>query len=366
MRPTNEQPPRLTLGKTLISVVVVGFVAGGAQRGLAHESTEAMVSSAQQFLNSLDPAARAKAQFTMDDDRRQNWHFVPDKFIKPDGKRMGLAVKEMSAIQRLFAQRLLHSALSHKGYPQSVTIMALEQILHDLENKNPIRDPELYHVCIFGEPAKNGTWAWRFEGHHLSVNVTIIDGHIASVTPSFFGSNPAIVKDGPHKGLQVQRAEQELARQLVNSLSTEQRKIAILDGKAPRDIVTAQRSSFDRNEFQPPQGIRFDQLSENQQIQLRKLVAEYTSKYRPDVLRGLKKEPSLEDGADVYFAWMGGTKAGQEHYYRVQTPTYLFEYDNTQNDANHIHAVWRTFDGDFGVDLLRQHYENSSHHQNKR
>ena len=153
-----------------------------------------------------------------------------------------------------------------------------------------------------------------------------------------------------------------MARQLVNSLSAEQQETAILGGKAPRDIFTAQKSSFVRNEFHPPQGVRFDQLTEKQQDQLRQLVAEYTGKYRPEVLRHLKKETTLGDGDRVFFAWIGGTQPGQGHYYRVQTPHYLFEYDNTQNDANHIHAVWRTFDGDFGVDLLRQHYENSSHH----
>jgi len=186
---TNELPASSTGRLTLTFVAIVGATLVTAQPGVAHDSTKEMTESAQSFMKSLDKTARDKVQFKLNDSQRQNWHFVPDKFIKPDGRRIGLVVKEMTPIQRLFAQRLLHSALSHKGYLQSVTIMALEQILHDLENENPIRDPELYYVSIFGEPKESGSWGWRFEGHHLSVNVTIIDGHVASVTPSFFGSS---------------------------------------------------------------------------------------------------------------------------------------------------------------------------------
>jgi hypothetical protein len=341
-------------------------VSATAQLTRAHEPADEMVLAARRFIASLDEGQREKALFKLDSNKRDFWHFVPDKFIKPDGKRYGVTIGEMTPQQRLLTQALLRTGLSHKGYRQSVTIMTLEAILHDIENQNPIRDPELYYVTIFGEPVANKTWAWRFEGHHLSLNFTLVGGRLFSVTPSFFGTNPAIVKEGPLQGLEVLDVEQNLARKIVKSLSDEQKKTAILSDKAPSDIITSQDRGVDKDAFFPAKGIRFDQLTPEQQSMLLELVNEYVAKYRPPILEQIDQRTPIADSKKMHFAWSGGLEPGQGHYYRVQTPTFLFEYDNTQNAANHIHAVWRQFDGDFGEDLLRAHYKNSPHHAESR
>ncbi len=327
-----------------------------------HDPAVEMAEAASRFVASLDDQQRTETLFDFSSDKRDFWHFVPDRSIKPDGKRYGLKIGDMKPQQRLLAHALLSTGLSHKGYQQAVTIMTLEAILHDLEDDNPIRDPELYYVSIFGKPSADNTWAWRFEGHHVSVNFTLVKGRLFSVTPSFFGTNPAQVKSGPFKGLEVLAVEQNLARKLVKSLSDEQKKLAIFAAKAPRDIITSQDRRANKGAFLPEQGIKFEQLNPKQQTMLLALVNEYAAKYRPPILEQINGRTPIADGKSMYFAWAGGLKRGQGHYYRVQTPSFLFEYDNTQNDANHIHAVWRQFDGDFGEDLLRRHYETAPRH----
>ena len=240
--------------------------------------------------------------------------------------------------------------------------MSLEQILHELENKNPIRNPALYYVSIFGEPSADGTWSWRFEGHHLSINVTIVKGKMLSVTPSFFGTNPATVKEGPFKGLQTLDEEENLARKLVKSLNAEQAKKAIIADKAPKDIFTKQDRKVNKGLFDPTKGITMAELDKKQTKMLKSLIQAYIGKYQKEIVDQVH---SQKDGygkaGDIYFAWMGSVKKGDGHYYRIQTPTFLFEYDSTQNNANHVHAVWRDFDGDFGADLLSEHYKQ--HHK---
>ncbi|MBD3674697.1 MAG: DUF3500 domain-containing protein [Planctomycetaceae bacterium] len=323
----------------------------------AHDPVEEMATAANRFLKSLDKEQTAAAHFKWDDDKREGWYFVPDKFIKPAGKRYGLPLTKMNGAQRALATGLLSSALSHKGFMQAQTVMSLEQILHELENENPIRNPALYYVSIFGEPSAKGTWSWRYEGHHLSINITIVKGKLLSVTPSFFGSNPATVKEGTLKGLQTLADEENLARELVKSLSAEQKKKAILAAEAPADIFTGQDRKVDKGLFTPTKGISQDELNADQKKLLDQMIKTYALKYRLEIVEQMKERKNLFSAKDVRFAWMGGTEPGQGHYYRVQTPIFLFEYDCTQNDANHVHAVWRDFDGDFGADLLRMHYE---------
>ncbi len=348
-------PVRLALAALLATSLL-------ATAARAHESPAAeMVTAANRFLNTLDDDARAKAHFEWDSELRTYWHFVPDFAVKPDdqvktkGKRYGLTIGEMSPQQRLFARTLLNSALSHTGQQQVATIQALEKVLYDIE-KRDIRDPELYYVSIFGNPSTEKTWAWRFEGHHLSVNVTLVDGKKYSVTPSFFGTNPHVVKDGPLKGTKVLAAEEDLARELVQSLSAEQRAKAVIPGEAYADILTKENREADESLFQPAKGITFEELDEKQQAMLAKLVDAYVEKYRPEIVADVQTTESTAPAKGTRFAWMGDLKAGG-HYYRVITGDWLFEYDCTQNDANHVHAVWRRFDGDFGEDLLAKHYE---------
>ncbi|MCG8583828.1 MAG: DUF3500 domain-containing protein [Pirellulales bacterium] len=322
----------------------------------AHDPAAEMAEAAQRFIKSLDKDKASKALHEFDDKKKRTWHFLPDKFIPDTKTRFGLSFNQMTQQQRALAQGLLATGLSHRGYLEAMTIVSLEQILFELE-KAPHRDAGLYYVSIYGKPSATGTWFWRFEGHHLSINVTIVEGKLFSLTPSFFGANPAEVKQGPFKGLQVLREEQQLARKLVKSLSPKQRKIAIIETKAPADVITKWDRKVDVTKFQPVKGIRLDQLDAKQQVQLVGLIEAFAKKYRKSLVDNVDARKKLLSGSDVYFAWAGGIEPGEGHYYRIQTPEFLFEYDNTQNNANHIHAVWRDFAGDFGEDLLKKHYE---------
>jgi len=201
-----------------------------------HDANNTMQAAAELFIKSLDAQRRPKAIFEFQSNNRKAWNYLPDKYIKPDGKRYGLTIKEMSPKQRIYAYGLLNSALSQKGSLTVNTVMMLEQFLHELENKNPIRDPELFYVSIFGTPSKSGSWGWRFEGHHLSINVTLVNGQQLALTPIFLGGNPGFVKDGPYKGLRVLGQEEILARQLAVSLTPSQSKEAVISAKAPGDI----------------------------------------------------------------------------------------------------------------------------------
>jgi|TARA_B100001250_G_scaffold393007_1_gene395341 hypothetical protein len=322
-----------------------------------NDPAQDMVSAANNFISSLSKAQKSEAIFKPNDDHREGWYFIPDKFIKPSGKRKGLLIKNMNQQQRLLAHALLASAMSSDGYRQAATVMTLEAILHELENKNPIRDPELYYVSIFGKPDLKSNWGWRFEGHHLSININVANGQLFSVTPSFFGTNPAQSKEGPFKGLEVLADEQILARKLAQSLDADQSKLAILPGKAPADIITKQERVAERKTFMPPKGIPFNKLNKDQQQELRTIIDSYIQKYRPGILNEINGRKKIIGNNDLYFAWAGSLKPEEGHYYRIQSNDFLFEYDNTQNGANHVHAVWRDFDGDFGRDILKEHHK---------
>src|SRR6266550_5730388 len=174
---------------------------------------EEMAAAANNLLATLTPEQAAKATYPLEANERFNWHFIPRE-------RKGLPFKEMAPEQKHLAHALMSTSLSQRGYLKASTIMSLEQVLRDLEQgKGPTRDPELYFVTIFGKPDPKGTWGWRVEGHHLALNFMLVDGKEVSVTPSFLGSNPGEIRDGPRKGLRVLGAEEDLARQLVRSLN---------------------------------------------------------------------------------------------------------------------------------------------------
>ena len=308
---------------------------------------EEMAAAAQNLLAALSEEQRPKAAFAFDSDERENWHFVPKE-------RKGLTLKEMTPAQRHLAYALLNSGLSQRGYAQATTIMSLEQILQDMEGpgrKFP-RDPELYHVSIFGTPAAKGTWSWRFEGHHLSVNFTLVEGKVAAGTPSFMGTNPGEVRTGPRAGLRVLGAEEELGRELVKALTDEQRKVAVIDSKAPDDILTLATRKADLGK---PVGLSLGELTADQRSLAVKLIHAYLDRARGEVAATDFAELEKAGFDNIRFAWAGSLERGQRHYYRVHGPTFVLEYDNTQNDANHVHAAWRDFAGDFGRDALAEH-----------
>jgi hypothetical protein len=328
-------------------LIVVSLAAAGEQ-----SAGGSMAAAAEQFLATLDASQRSKAQLPFDTDERFNWHFVP----RP---RAGLPLKQMTATQRAAALALLAAGLSQKGYGKAEAIRALETVLAEIE-RNPVRrDPELYYVTIFGEPSADATWGWRYEGHHLSQNWTIVRGRSIASSPQFFGSNPAEVRSGPQKGTRVLAAEEDLARALLATLTEAQRGKAVISPDAPDDILTGDARQA---AIQADAGIAAAELTPEQVGMLVALIDEYASA-QPRALAQARLEKIRAAGLDrVKFAWMGGTARGERHYYRVQGPTFLIEYDNTQNDANHVHAVWRDFRGDFGEDLLATHYASSPHH----
>lgn len=334
----------------LLILVLIGVAIHAAD---ADTPAEDMARAAQAFLAALDDDARAEAQVAFDAAERFNWHFVP----RP---RAGLPLRQMSDAQRLAAMDLLEAGLSAKGYKKAEAVRALEPILAEMENNPVRRDPELYYVTVFGEPAPTGTWGWRFEGHHISLNWTLVRGSSIASSPQFFGSNPAEVRSGPGRGTRALGAEEDLARALLDSLGEAQKAQAVISNSAPEDILTGNSR---KAAAQEDIGILYADLSEEQRGLLLAVIEEYASA-QPEVLAEQRVERLRAAGLGrIRFAWMGGLNRGEPHYYRLQGPTFLVEYDNTQNDANHVHAVWRDFEGDFGVDLLGDHYRNSAHHQ---
>ena len=306
-----------------------------------------MVTAAKAYLNSLTPAERERSLFPFASDERTNWHFIPIE-------RKGVALREMTPAQKHLAEALMSAGLSQQGVIKAHTIMSLEQVLKDAEQgKGPERDPENYHVWIFGEPAEQSMWGYRFEGHHISLNFSVVNGHIAS-SPNFFGANPAEVKQGPRAGLRALMREEDLGYDLIQSLTEQQRALAIVDKTAYKDILTSdERKAALKGQ---PSGLPFAKMPAKSQEILTNLVSEYAANF-PEPIAEMRMDQYRKNQPNLYFAWSGGINRHDLHYYRVQTPAFLIEFDETQDNANHIHSVWRDFEGDFGLDLLAQHYQ---------
>ena len=332
----------------LLGILVATWTYGSYQRS---KTSTLMASSAREFLVSLNLEQKAKATFKFEDEQRFNWHYIPDSMFP----RKGIPFKELDSSQQKLAHAFLSTGLSAPGYLKATTIMSLESILKDLEQgKGPVRDPDLYFFSIFGEPSEEKTWGWKVEGHHLSLNFTVVKGHLIAGAPTFLGSNPAEVKTGPRQGLRVLRKEEDFARELVKSFDQNQLGIALIAAEAPKDIITEHS-----RKVQPgsPAGLPAVKMTKKQVDLLTTLIEEYAHNMPDDVAK-TELDKVQKAGVDkIHFAWAGGLEQGMKHYYQIQGPTFLVEYDNTQNDANHIHSVWRGFDGDFGLDLLKMHYQ---------
>lgn len=303
-----------------------------------------MAVAADQWLASLASDQRKNAVFPVADAEREDWHYIPKS-------REGLPLAQMNESQRRLARALLSSGLSSHGLHQAEAVIALENVLRAVEGSDR-RDDSLYYFSVFGRPGDAKGWGWRVEGHHLSVNFTIVDGRIAA-TPNFVGANPAIVRSGPQAGGQALADEENLGRALVLSLDEAHRRIAVISTRAPGDILTrADRIARPVT----PAGLGYAALTPTQQESLRTLVGIYAKRLRPEVADAELKKIAEAGWDKVSFAWAGSFETGEGHYYRIQSPDFVIEYDNTQNGANHIHTTWRRFDGDFGRDLLQEHY----------
>ena len=308
----------------------------------------ALKTAASAFLASLDDVHLKQAKFPFAAEERENWHYTPRD-------RAGVALKDMNEAQKNAAVGLVTATLSEKGSYKAAQIISLEAVLAGMENDPVKRDQERYFTAIFGEPGDPKGWGFRVEGHHLSINITVVGNKDISVTPSFMGSNPAEVREGDSKGLRPLAAEEDLGRALATSLLESGRNDVVFDKKAPNEILTGE----DRIAKQLiPVGVTSADMTVEQNKALMELITEYTSRFRDDLAEADLKKIRKARKDQLYFGWAGSTKPGEAYYYRIQGPTFLIEAANVQNNANHMHTVWRDLEGDFGRDLLKEHLKN--------
>ena len=329
-----------------------------AQR--APSAARRMAEAASRFVDSLTPWQRSLAMFSFEGEERYFWHYTPVA-------RNGLLLIDMTPAQQELAFALMQTGLSERGYRQARQIIALETMLRVEEHierpgeerwdRNPLR----YYFSVFGQPGGRDPWAWRVGGHHIGLHLTIVDDDLISPLPLFFGANPSQVKYGPETGLRALPEEEDLARELVQSLDDRQRGVAIVDPVAPADILTKNYRAVAPD--MTPVGLGLSQLGGGQRDLLVRLIRHYVERTSDD-LSGQEWARIEQAGLDrVTFAWAGPTERafGNGHYYNVKGPTFMLEYDNTQNDSNHIHSVWRDFTNDWAEDLLASHL--TTHHR---
>ncbi|MCH6556336.1 MAG: DUF3500 domain-containing protein [Chloroflexi bacterium] len=308
-----------------------------------------MAEASSRFLDSLSPDQKAKATFDYLDGERIFWYYPPMN-------RHGLALRDMEPGQRELAYAVMASGLTADSYQKAKLIIEHEAVLGPLEKEQGmvtfVRDPELYYFTVFGDPSGADPWGWRVEGHHVSLHFSIWGGKVISMTPFFFGANPAEVRSGPKSGLRILGARQDMALELMNSLDAGQRSKALLYDEAPFDILTYNSSKVS---FPGEQGLKAAKMSETQKKMLKTLVAEYVNQVRSDLAEQKLAELEEEGYDRLHWAWAGPAKAGEKHYYRIHGGNFVIEYDNRQNDANHIHSVWRDVENDFASDVMREH-----------
>ncbi len=330
------------------AIFLTAFILAAGHISLAQQGT--LASRAKEFLQMLNEDQSAKAHYPFADDERYNWHFVPKE-------RNGISFNDLNEKQRQSALTLLKTSLSEQGYQKANNIMALENVLREVENRpadDKYRDPLNYYITIFGDPQEKNIWGWRLEGHHISINFSSHDGQIVSATPTFWGSNPAIVRSGRYTGRQVLKQESDLGFTLVNSLDRNQMSKAVISPKAPSDIITGNQR---KAELEEAAGLIYSQMSDQQKKLFMQLLNVYVKNYQLGFSRRLMDKIEKAGIENLSFAWAGSLQPGAGHYYRIQGPMLLIEFDNTQNNANHIHTVVRDLTNDFAEDILREHYE---------
>jgi hypothetical protein len=308
-----------------------------------------LADSARTFLDALNSEQRAAAVLPFDETERRTWYYWP-------APRRGLALRSMDPEQQTLCHQLVADALSPQAFAKVEAIIALEWVLDEIEGRTGSRrglprDSLLYYLTVFGEPNSDKPWALRFEGHHVSLHLTIA-GDVVSVTPLFLGANPATVAHDGRIVLRPLGSEEDVARELLRSLDAKQLVRAVVSDEAPDDILTVNSPKLDEL---PAGGLAAAEMSEGQRLLLDQLVSVYVQRARAEQA-GREMDRLVRAGVDrIHFAWAGSDEPGARHYYRLTGPTFLVEYDNTQDDANHVHAVWRDLERDFGADILRGH-----------
>ncbi|HEX9636657.1 MAG TPA: DUF3500 domain-containing protein [Acidobacteriota bacterium] len=341
-----------------VRLVALLLAMGAARAGGAPPAAEAPAAAMRQaalaFLATLSPEQRESLLLPFGSEARTDWHYTPRR-------RAGLALADLSAAQREAALAWLRSGVGRGGYRKAETIRQLELVLR--EQEGPFRDPLRYHFALFGDPADAAaTWGWRYEGHHISLHWTLTGAAIAAA-PQFLGADPATVRHGRLQGTRALAREEDLARGLMIALQPAQRRVALVSETAPSDILSGTER---RAAALSDGGIRFRDLDPPQRERLLELIEEYASVQPPPLAQERMRTIRAAGPDSIRFAWMGALEPGRGHYYRIHGPGFLIEYDNTQDQANHIHTVWRDLEGDFGPDLLAHHYRTAPHHQAQR
>ena len=330
-------------------VVVAGAAAVAMRAAIApalDQPAQEMAGAATAFLASLTPELRTKAALPFDGAARQDWHYVPRD-------RAGVEFAQMDDVQRRAARALMRSALSSQGAGKVEEIMLLDAVLREMEKGSGVRrDPLAYSVAVFGTPGGDA-WGWKLEGHHVSLNFTGA-GTSTAVTPAFLGANPAEVRTGERAGLRVLSQEEDLARELLASLTADERRTAVLGDRAPDDILAVPGRALEQVDGS---GLAWAAMNPAQRALVERLLAEFARNLRYDLAEAELARIHAAGMDAVRFAWMGSDRRGEGHYWRLSGPTFVIECDNTQNGANHVHTVWRDRQRDFGRDLLRDHRE---------
>jgi hypothetical protein len=320
-----------------------------------HSTADRLRDAVTAWLKTLDAGQQRTASFAFDDPDRFVWAFTP-------GDRRGLAIRDMSAGQRSAAIAVVDVAMSERGAREVAGIMALETILGAIEREQGRmnwrrRDPDLFWFAVFGDPRGDDPWMWRVGGHHVAVAVTVAGGHVLGSTPSFLGANPSVVPSGPRAGTRVLTGEESLARELLAELSGPARAAAVVNAVAPPEILTSNAARADARSV--PRGVAYGAMDDTARSAFERLIRHYLGRSAPDVAREAWERAVIDGLPETTFAWAGPTEPGRGHYYGVVGPRLLIEYDNTQNGANHLHAVWRDLENDWGQDLLAAHYASA-------
>ena len=303
-----------------------------------------MTSAAVAYLAVLSDEQRVATSFKFDDEERLNWHFIPRV-------RKGLGLWDLDGKSLTAAEGLVATGLTAAGYHKVLEVRSLEEVLYLFEGgeesaRRLKRHPHKYYVSVFGDPSGDTEWGWRFEGHHLSLNYTIRNGEILSASPEFFGANPGLIDAGPGRSLRVLGRREDLARSILKAASDEQQSKIWIAKEAPHDIRGA---GAPQAEIGDPVGVVSGDMNPEQQELMRELVGEYLSAMPASVVRRRVQEIQDAGVEEIYFAWWGGSELNEPHHYVIQGPTFVIEYNNTQNEANHVHSIWRNLKGDFNI-----------------
>ncbi|MBI5279677.1 MAG: DUF3500 domain-containing protein [Burkholderiales bacterium] len=309
-----------------------------------------MTTAARALAEATPQAQRVQLLQPLTLEARSDWHYTPRS-------RGGIALKDMGAAQRQASQRLLAAALSEPGLVKVRAVIALEIALREIETFGFSRDPENYAFAIFGSPDA-GPWGWRIEGHHLSLHFTLASGQVASSLPQFLGANPATVprdvRNGPRKGQRALGDEEDRAYALLAALSAPLRQRAVFSAQPFGDIVTRNADQLSPLE---PAGIAFGEMDTAAQALLLRIVEAFASVAEPSIAQQRLERVRAGGLATLRFGWAGSQERGQPHYWRIQGAGFLIEWDNS--GGNHVHSVWRDFAGDWGRDVLGDHYRRA-------